>query len=93
MSKTVWKYDLMIDNHAQAEMPRGAQILSAADQDTNRYTLQVWALVDPDAPKVKRGFTIVGTGHEHERIRGTFVGTVLKLRGGLVFHVFVDDEN
>ena len=83
--KTIWKYP--IQEEAIFEMPKGAEILSVQVQD-GLPTL--WALVDPDAPKERRGFLVVGTGwklsHEWFSQARIFIGTVQL--GGFVWHIF-----
>lgn len=58
--KTIWKYELAGPEKPVA-MPKGAQILTAQMQG-DRFC--VWALVDPDAPKVNRSFRIYMTGQD-----------------------------
>ena len=83
MSKVVWKYELT--PAIIIEMPRGAQILSVAEQN-NKICL--WALVDPYAETEAREFHVFGTGHEISIKSLNFVGTALLNNAGLVFHVF-----
>jgi hypothetical protein len=77
----VWKFQIAWDQPA-VEMPDGAKVLTAAVQD---QTVCIWALVDPDAPKVRRHFRVYGTGHKHPG-DGRYISTVFM--GPLVFHVF-----
>ena len=51
---------------------------------------RLWALVDPEAPKVCRRFIAVGTGDLFpEEIDGfSHIGTFVLMGGRLVFHVF-----
>jgi len=37
---------------------------------------------------VPRTFAIYGTGHKHEHVEGTYIGTFQLDGGSLVFHVF-----
>lgn len=49
----------------------------------------MWALVDPEAPKAKRGFVTLGTGHKFpEAERFHFIGTFQLDEGALIFHLF-----
>lgn len=59
--KTVFKYPIPISSRFILDLPRGATILTAQDQGGNA---QLWAEVEPEAPKVTRYLSIVGTGHE-----------------------------
>jgi hypothetical protein len=53
-----------------------------------------WALVDPEQPKVRRRFWVVGTGHPFPNWWGQlYVGTVQMREGALVFHVFCEQTD
>lgn len=84
IEKSVWKFELAggID---KIEMPRGAQILCVQAQ---RDSPQLWALVDPNAPKVTRVFRTYGTGWDFDATGLSYVGTFQLGGGSLVFHVF-----
>lgn len=83
-SSTVWKFQLRLGDQDIISMPKGARLLHVAMQ---HHSLCVWALVDPVAPLVRRGFRIAGTGHP---IDGNdcknHVSTVFD--GPFVWHVF-----
>ena len=81
----IWKFTLAIANMQDIEMPRGARILSIAQQHGK---LCLWALVNPEADRVKRALRIAGTGHQCDARAAHFVGTVLCNDGLLVWHVF-----
>ena len=84
----VWKFDLKVTDFVVLQMPEGAKVLSVAERGEFGNRLDVWALVDPDAPMRERRFRVVGTGHpfpDAEECR--FVGTV-QTRVGLVWHLF-----
>lgn len=84
--KTVWKYPVKTTDAFVVMMPEWAEILTVALQ-FNEPT--IWALVDPDARQVKRGFRVVGTGHPMpDADELTFVGSYQLAGGQLVFHVF-----
>lgn len=90
MSKlTIWKYRLTTTDTQYAEMPKGAKILAVQMQNEVPC---LWALVDPDQPKMKVKIAIFGTGHPiDERWGLKYIGTY-QLNGGLlVFHVFEMD--
>ena len=58
--KKIYKYHVGIVDHQVIEMSRNAQILSVQFQDG---ILCMWALVNPDEPKVAREFAVIGTGN------------------------------
>lgn len=90
--RVVWKFGLPVTDGVEILMPEGAEILHVANQyEVNISTLEVWALVDPDADEVPRKFTIHGTGHPVTD-GGTYVGTVISAQGRLVWHVFDHGE-
>ncbi len=81
----VWKYELQIVDEQTLEMPRGAKVLSVANQSGK---LCLWAEVDQSERIVYRHFLIIGTGNlitEDFELR-KFVGTVLI--DPFVWHVF-----
>jgi hypothetical protein len=81
--KTVWKFPVT-PGPFEVEMPKGAQVLSVQVQGGEPF---MWALVDDQAPKEKRSFNTVGTGHDSDEIQNwRFVGTFQL--GPLVFHLF-----
>jgi hypothetical protein len=89
MSKlTVWKFPLHMEQPNTFEMPKGAQVLAAQAQLGGPT---IWALCNPLAPKEKRTFRIVGTGHEIEDQPGVLldhVGTFQLYEGKFVGHIF-----
>ena len=87
--KNIWKYTLPVNDHPVLPMQKGAKVLSV---DVQHGDIQVWALVDPEAPKELRGFRVAGTGHplEEEITSMRFIGTVQM--GDLVWHIFEDQE-
>lgn len=90
MPLTIWKYPLAVDASV-LEMPMGAKVLSVGVQGAEDAVL--WALVDPEAPKMKRRVRVYGTGHLVENETGElfeFAGTFQLAALGLVFHVFVE---
>ncbi len=99
--QTIWKFELDLSNGdvSQVEMPEGAATISAGVQGG---MIVVWALVDPDGPRVTRRFAVHGTGHpvlkevtetftagiqgHPVEVLASFINTVFM--GPLVFHVF-----
>jgi len=89
--KTVWKFELTINNEVEITMPRFARILHIDTQGLTRpfFRVLVWALVDPTELTETVKFRIAGTGHEiHNENNLSYIGTVMFLDGALVFHVF-----
>lgn len=84
--KTIFKYDLRVEDDQTVDMPAGATVLCVQDQ---RGTPRLWALVDPSAPKVARTFRIHGTGHEiPDPERLAYLSSFQMAGGELVFHTF-----
>lgn len=81
----IWKYELEITDEQTVEMPRGAKVLSVANQGGK---LCLWAEVDPSERIVVRHFLVIGTGHQitEDFDLRKFVGTVLM--EPFVWHVF-----
>lgn len=79
-------------------MPRGARVLAvqsqmtgSSDYNTTRENPIIWALVDPDAETVGRGFLLAGTGHpidDNDAASGEYIGTFQLQGGGFVGHLF-----
>ena len=76
----IHKYDI---TNGEADMPRGAKILSAGYQGTS---LMVWAAGEENAHLERREFKIVPTGRPSELTYCTFINTVFN--HGLVFHIY-----
>jgi hypothetical protein len=69
---TIWKYELELVDVQIIEMPAGAHLLHVARQESaardfgivlSQHTPTLWAMVDDEAPKVRRLIGIVGTGN------------------------------
>lgn len=85
---TIWKFPLEITDQQTIEMPRAARILNVQAQGN---ILTLWALVSPDAEKVRRQISVYGTGDEIDAFVAefaTYVGTAQTHSGALVWHVF-----
>jgi hypothetical protein len=82
----IWKFTLE-PGHTSVEMPVGARVLDAQPQGD---VLQLWALVDPEAPRTWRDFYVVGTGHElpETAVEWKHISTVQFKGGRLIVHVF-----
>ncbi len=85
--RSVWKFPFHTTDNVVIEMPKGAQVLSIQTQHGKPC---MWALVDPEAPKVNRLFRVFGTGHPipffEENL--SYDGTYQEQGGDLVWHVF-----
>ena len=57
--RRVYKYPVPVADEFDLTLPQGAEILHVAVQN---YRPQLWALVDPDAPREERRFEVRGTG-------------------------------
>jgi len=57
---TIYKYNLKVGAN-EIEMPANSSVLTVQAQQNK---LQLWAIVNPDAPKKKRKFMVIGTGFE-----------------------------
>lgn len=78
----IYKYKMM--PWVTTKMPKGAQVLSVAEQGED---MVVWASVDETAPLVNRDIGGIPTGGEAPGRRAVFIGTVQR-HDGLVFHFF-----
>lgn len=82
--RTIWKFTLDSPDPV-IELPAGAQVVEFASQHGH---LCMWAVVDPAAPRVKRRFHIVGTGHEFEAW-WSYLSTA-RMASGLVWHLLAE---
>jgi hypothetical protein len=86
MSRSVWKYEVPIDdNWHEVLMPKAARLLHVGQQ--NRLSVCVWADVDPTAPNVPRQLRVFGTGH-YVPESARYIGTVQIQAMPLVWHLF-----
>lgn len=88
--KKIFKYELEITDFQEIEMPIGALVISAKEQNGK---LCIWAEVDLRIKTTKsKKIAIVGTGNPVEFSIGvydySFVDTVI-MSYGLVWHVYV----
>lgn len=71
--KTIWKYILPASHTCCIDMPLGAEVLTAREQNDN---VCVWALVDPKATGFEsKHFVVAGTGHRIDEAGLRYVGT------------------
>lgn len=80
----IWKFSLH-GPQQEIAMPKGAEILSVQRQDSEP---QIWARINPDAPKEIRRFRSIMTGEEFDATGLLYIGTVQIRDGVFVVHVF-----
>ena len=83
--RTVWKYELAIDDYIDVEIPKGAEILTFQVQSDKPY---IWCLVDPEAEKEVRRFRFAGTGHSIKEDNLKYIASCQVQGGILIFHLF-----
>jgi len=89
--RVIHKFVLPITDEVAIMMPESAKILHVADQ---RGRLCLWAIVDPERPKVRRRFAIIGTGYPFPpELVGIYIETAMMAASGLVWHVFDRGES
>lgn len=71
-NKTIYKYHVNMGPFIQA-LPKGAEVLCAQMQNGNPH---IWVLLDPDAEKEERMFTIIGTGEQGAPPKSQYIGTL-----------------
>ena len=88
--RTIWKFEVPERDKFTLELPAGAEFLCVQRQFDGT---QAWFLLDPEAPKVTRRFSVAGTGHTIlEAGRLSYLGTFQLHGGRLVFHLFEYDR-
>ena len=86
----IYKYEFPDPDHGTEQtfrIPRGAKILSIQSQ---RYHLQIWALVDRTKPEEDRTLVCYGTGRNIDRdsARLDHLATIQDETGLFVWHIF-----
>jgi len=85
--KTVWKYELQIQDQQSVLLPAGAEVLTVAVQNGVPC---LWATVDPSRGTKVAVVQMRGTGHPMDfEGDAEYVGTLFLHDGKLVFHVWV----
>jgi hypothetical protein len=84
----IYKYVLEPEKIQDVQMHPG-EILHVAEQVGN---VCIWALVDTDAPMIKRRFAVIPTGETCPYTREQYIGTAKISDGRLVFHIFEADK-
>lgn len=88
--KKIFKYPLDVQFANVVPMPKGAEILSVAEQ---RNQIVVYAMVDDEVSEMEdQVIHIEPTGHpvEIDVSKCRFLGTVKMYEGDYMFHVFVE---
>lgn len=89
----IWKYPVSAEASFYLELPEDSEILDVQVQGSHGEfssalsDVVVWALVDPETPRVKRTFRVVATGEPFEADGLCYLGTFQPGRR-LVFHLF-----
>jgi hypothetical protein len=87
MNKRIFKFHLF-SHDEPIKMQQGAEILHVAEQ--HGYVC-IWALVEPEAPIVKRKIEVAGTD-QLVSDGGKYIGTIITSGGALVWHFFDHGE-
>jgi hypothetical protein len=81
MEKVIWKYQ--VKPRFDLDLPEDALVLSVQVQGEEA---QMWVLLDPEAPKVKRTFDAIPTGRRFDASHMHYIGTFQM--DWMVFHLF-----
>ena len=65
----IWKFK--VENII--EMPKEAKIITVQQQDS--FNTCIWAIVDPEAEREKRMFSVIGTGEDFDPTKRKYIGT------------------
>lgn len=85
--RTVWKYDIQIDDRFTLDLPTGSVIRHVACQGVSPY---MWVEVpDSNLRTEKRTFRVFGTGHDQTGMKWPkYLGSVFQ--GIYVWHIYED---
>ncbi len=83
---TIWKFQLIIDDHQILSVPKGSQPLHVAMQ---HETPCLWMMVDLDQPKENIDVLTYATGYIVDSYPKRYVGSYICHDDNLVFHVFL----
>lgn len=88
-NKTIYKYELEIEDYQELSLPVGYKILTVQVQ---HEVPCIWVLIDQDE-LIKKTVVLrmVGTGHiiQDEDVSGqSYIGTFQLFNGDLIYHVF-----
>lgn len=99
--KHIWKYTIpVVSFRSEVEMPLGAKVLSARQQDPGSERIQLWVEHSGTTEREDREIYIVGTGQtmcemDEDAPLIEFIDTVIMQGGqqaGLVWHVYVRES-
>lgn len=84
----IWKYDIPLTTNLVIEIPSNSKILTALLQYEQ---IRLWVQVEPESPKRKRKFHVMGTNHDFEKQAVDphnliYINTVMQ--GPFVWHVY-----
>lgn len=79
--RTVYQFAVLLDGDNIVELNRSAGIIHVGMQNMVTF----WAVVDPEAPKVRRVFRLFGTGHP---VPDDYVPVGSVFDGPFVWHLF-----
>lgn len=84
MTYTIWKIVLKLADIQDIEVPEGAELLTAREQNEQPC---VWFKCDPSKPTINRCIRLCATGDSASQ-HARYIGTCFLQKGQLVFHVF-----
>jgi hypothetical protein len=88
---TIYRYSIPIKDNFEIELPEGAAPLAFQVREGTDHGLNLWAMVDPDRPRVSVKFRIVGTGQPlTDTFEWKYLGTAQSGGGRFVWHLFVE---
>lgn len=85
MTKSIFKYEIKMEDSQIVMMPKNAEILCS---DVQYGKMCLWALVNPNAEKESRLIIVKGTGHSIDEENMKYIGTNQMMEGHLVWHIF-----
>lgn len=85
--RAVFRYPIAFEHEQDIEIQRNAELLTIERQTRAPHGLSLWALVDPDAPGVRRRIMLVGTGHTEVTEGARWIATCQEA-DGFVWHFF-----
>lgn len=86
--KTIYKYQIQLEDYFELKLPKNARILHFGLQDEKTF---IWVLIDTKENRYDtRAFRLAGTGHPiQDNINDLlFIGTIIYDKKKLVFHLF-----
>lgn len=86
--RTVWRFALPITDRHALSMPGFPAILHVAPSRLAPNELDLWAVVEPGAPRQDHEILVVGTGNPLPADAGRHVGSCITHGGDAVWHVF-----